>query len=249
MEEDKKVFFGEKIVDQETKTFFVNRLFSRVSDKYDLMNDLMSIGLHRYWKDAFVQGLDNPNARLLDVAGGTGDITKRFYDFATKHSVNPTIVLCDLNLDMMKKSSEKLVNKGVIGVNYVNANAENLPFKDNSFDYYTVSFGIRNFANIPKSLNEAFRVLKKGGKFMCLEFSRTQNEIFGSMYKLYSKCFIPTLGSLFVDHDSYKYLVDSIEKFPSQTEFLALIKDSGFKDVSYRNLTNGIVAIHTAFKK
>lgn len=244
MDKEDYTFFGEKKVDFKTKTLLVDKVFSNVAGKYDLMNDLMSLGIHRLWKEVFCMLLDNPNARLLDVAGGTGDISSKFYRFAKSQSIQPEITICDINIDMLDTGREKLINKGVIGIDYVNANAESLPFPDNSFDYYSVAFGIRNFSDINASLREAKRVLKKGGKFCCLEFSKPQNTMLDTAYNIYSKFVIPNLGSLLGDRDSYQYLIESIQKFPSQNIFAKMISDAGFENIYYRNLSGGIVAIH-----
>lgn len=247
--QDNYTFFGARKVAQSVKTQLVDSLFSGVAGNYDLMNDLMSGGIHRLWKDDFCKLLDNPNAKLLDVAGGTCDITKRFFKFSKRSGSNPDITVFDLNIDMLSLGADKLTNEAILGVNFVNGSAENLPFADETFDYYTVSFGIRNFTDIMAALKEAKRVLKKGGKFLCLEFSKPENMILNKMYDVYSKFVIPNLGSAFGDREAYEYLVESIKKFPSQDEFAKMIKESGFLDVAYRNLSGGIVAIHTGYKK
>ncbi len=241
-------FFGTKKVAGNIKTDLVDKLFSNVSSRYDIMNDLMSGGIHRIWKDQFSMLMDKPKARLLDVAGGTCDITERYYSFAEKNGYKPEIVVCDLNHEMLKLGSDKMMNKGLIGINFINGNAESLPFADNSFDYYSVSFGIRNFTYIDKALKEAKRVLKKNGKFLCLEFSKPRNMLLNKVYDIYSRSVIPALGSTLVDKESYEYLVESIKKFPSQEEFMKMIKDAGFHDVAFRDLSGGIVAIHTGYK-
>lgn len=247
--EKEKVFFGAKKIAYDMKTSLVNSLFTNVAGKYDLMNDLMSIGIHRIWKNRFCSLMDNPNAKILDMAGGTCDITKRFYRYCEENGKNPDITVCDLNLEMLKLGEEKLINNRIFSVKFVNAAAETLPFESNYFDVYSVAFGIRNFTDIETSLKEAKRVLKKGGKFMCLEFSKPQNPVLDKIYNIYSQFVIPSLGKAIVDKESYQYLVESIEKFPPQNEFAKMIEDSGFSDVGYQNLTDGIVAIHTAYKK
>ncbi len=241
-------FFGTQKVNSKTKMELVDKLFSEVSGKYDLMNDLMSGGVHRIWKDIFCMMIDNPEGKLLDMAGGTGDISKRFYNFSRSQGYDPSVTICDLNIDMLNKGQENLINSGITGINYINACAEDLPFGNDSFDYYTVAFGIRNFSNIPSSLKEAKRVLKSGGKFLCMEFSKPENLLLSKAYGLYSKLVIPNLGSALGDRDSYQYLVDSIEKFPSQDNFAQMITDVGFSRTTYRNLSGGIVAIHSAIK-
>lgn len=245
---EKFTFFGSKKIPLDIKNTLVDNLFSNVSDKYDLMNDLMSVGIHRIWKDKFVSMLENPSAKLLDMAGGTCDIAKRFYQFSKNSGCSPDITVCDLNLDMMLAGRKKLLKNNISDVDFVNAKAEELPFKNNLFDYYTVSFGIRNFADMSKSLKEAHRVINKGGKLFCLEFSKPQNKLVKQAYDIYSNLYIPSLGGLMGDKDSYQYLVESIEKFPSQEEFCKIIEEAGFKNVSYQNMSNGIVAIHMAEK-
>ncbi len=241
-------FFGTKKVDPKTKTILVDKLFSAVSDKYDIMNDLMSGGIHRIWKDIFCMMIDNPEGVILDMAGGTGDITRRIHNFSKSQGFKPSITICDLNIEMLSKAQEKLLDEAIIDVNYINSSAENLPFANNSFDYYVVAFGIRNFSDMSKSLKEAKRVLKKGGKFLCMEFSKPRNMILHKAYDIYSKYVIPNLGSAFGDKESYQYLVESIEKFPPQEEFAQIITDAGFSRTTYRNLSGGIVAIHSAIK-
>jgi demethylmenaquinone methyltransferase / 2-methoxy-6-polyprenyl-1,4-benzoquinol methylase len=248
LEENNYTHFGSKQIPKTLKSAMVNSIFSNVSSKYDVMNDLMSFGTHRVWKDIFLMQMDMPSAKLLDMAGGTCDIAKRFYKFSKSFGYNPDITVCDINIDMLKNGQNKMCNNGYFGAQYVNSAAEDLPFTDESFDYYSVAFGIRNFTDIEKSLKEAYRVLKKGGKFICLEFSQPNTTILDKLYKLYSNNYIPALGSVMGDRESYKYLVESIEKFPPQEEFRSIIKNAGFNDVNYKNLSGGIVAIHTAFK-
>ena len=222
----------------------VNKVFQDVFDKYDLMNDLMSLGIHRLWKKSFIHWL-NPqkNTTLIDVASGTGDIAKLYLD---KVQYKGSVYCVDENkgmLDLNKKKLEKNSN-----VKWFCNSAEKLPFKNNYFDYYTISFGIRNVNNINNTLKEAYRVLKPGGRFLCLEFSKVKNEILNRFYKIYSKS-IPQIGKLIVGKsEPYEYLVNSIEEFDSQGEFFKKIKKQNFINVSYRNLSGGIVAIHSAWK-
>jgi len=208
------------------------------------MNDLMSLGIHRFWKKKFVDWL-NPqeNTKLIDVASGTGDIAKLFLEkIDYKGSVN----CVDENKDMLKLSKKKF--KKFSKVEFFCNNAEKLPFKDNYFDYYTISFGIRNVNNIHNALGEAYRVLKPGGRFLCLEFSKVENEILNKFYKTYSKS-LPKIGKIVVGKsEPYEYLINSIEKFYSQEKFLSEIKKFDFTNTSYRNLSGGIVAIHSAWK-
>ena len=220
------------------------RVFQDVFHKYDLMNDLMSLGIHRLWKKNFINTL-NPqkNTKLIDVASGTGDIARLYLN-----KVNNTAhVYCvDENKGMLDLSKKKL-NKNS-KVKWVHSNAEKLPFKKNYFDYYTISFGIRNINNINTALKEAYRVLKPGGRFLCLEFSKVENEILNKFYKTYSKS-IPKIGKFILGKsEPYEYLINSIEKFYSQEELFIKIKKQNFTNISYRNLNSGIVAIHSAWK-
>ena len=222
----------------------VAKVFQDVFDKYDLMNDIMSLGIHRLWKKKFIQLL-NPqkNTKLIDVASGTGDIAKLFLE---KINYKNYVACLDENqgmLDLNKKKFQKRTN-----IDWFCGNAEKLPFKNNYFDYYTISFGIRNVNNIDKALKEAYRVLKPGGRFLCLEFSKIENETLNNLYKTFSKS-IPKIGKLVVGKsEPYKYLINSIEKFYSQDEFSSKIKKQEFSNISYRNLNGGIVAIHSAWK-
>ena len=222
----------------------VKKVFQDVFDKYDFMNDLMSLGIHRLWKRAFIEWL-NPqkNTKLIDAASGTGDIVKLFL----KKTNNAGYAYCvDENKGMLEISKKKLMAKK--NIKWFCSNAEKLPFENNFFDYYTISFGIRNVENINNTLNEAYRVLKPGGRFLCLEFSKIKNEILNMFYKKYSKS-IPKIGKIVVGKsEPYEYLVDSIEKFYSQDELFEKIKKQNFQNISYRNLSGGIVAIHSAWK-
>ena len=222
----------------------VTKVFQDVFDKYDLMNDLMSLGIHRLWKKNFINWL-NPqkNTTLVDVASGTGDIAKLYLN---KINYKGHVCCVDESKEMLNINREKL--KRNINVKWFCSNAEKLPFKNNYFDYYTISFGIRNINNINNALKEAYRVLKPGGRFLCLEFSKVENEILNKLYKTYSKS-IPQLGKFIVGKsEPYEYLINSIEKFYSQEKFFHQIKKQNFINVSYRNLSGGIVAIHSAWK-
>ena len=222
----------------------VTKVFQDVFDKYDLMNDLMSLGIHRLWKKNFINWL-NPqkNTTLVDVASGTGDIAKLYLN---KINYKGHVCCVDESKEMLNINREKL--KGNINVKWFCSSAEKLPFKNNYFDYYTISFGIRNIDNINNALKEAYRVLKPGGRFLCLEFSKVENEILNKLYKTYSKS-IPQLGKFIVGKsEPYEYLINSIEKFYSQEKFFQQIKKQNFINVSYRNLSGGIVAIHSAWK-
>ena len=222
----------------------VTKVFQDVFDKYDLMNDLMSLGIHRLWKKNFINWL-NPqkNTTLVDVASGTGDIAKLYLN---KINYKGHVCCVDESKEMLNINREKL--KGNINVKWFCSSAEKLPFKNNYFDYYTISFGIRNINNINNALKEAYRVLKPGGRFLCLEFSKIENEILNKLYKTYSKS-IPQLGKFIIGKsEPYEYLINSIEKFYSQEKFFQQIKKQNFTNISYRNLSGGIVAIHSAWK-
>ena len=222
----------------------VTEVFNDVFDKYDLMNDIMSIGIHRYWKRQFINWL-NPqqNTKLIDVASGTGDIGKLFLERVKN---NGHVFCVDENKEMLNLSKEKFKNS--TKVKWHHNKAENLPFKDNSFDYYTISFGIRNVANVNFTLQEAYRVLKPGGRFLCLEFSKVKNIILNKFYQTYSKS-IPKIGKIIVGKsEPYEYLIDSIGNFYNQKEFLNKIEKQNFSSLSYKNFTGGIVSVHSGWK-
>ncbi len=222
----------------------VKEVFDKVFDKYDLMNDFMSLGIHRIWKKNFIQML-NPadNKKLIDVGCGTGDIAN-LYIKAT--SIKSSILCVDPNKKMIEESKKKL--KKYKNINWKVCSAEKLSVTDNTYDFYTISFGLRNTKNINKSLSEAYRVLKKGGRFLCLDFSKINNSNLNFIYKNYSKI-IPLIGKIIVgEEEPYKYLVESIEKFVDQEELLELMKKNKFQNCSYRNLSGGIVAIHSGWK-
>ena len=228
----------------QNKTELVNSVFSKVYKKYDLMNDVMSLGIHRIWKEKFIDWMNPlPRSKLIDVATGTGDIAKLFLD-KTENSGKVTCV--EPNFEMLSLGKKKLYNYK--SVKWINAKAEKIPVKDNMFDYYSISYGIRNVSDINKSLKEALRVLKPGGRFLCLEFSKIDNEILNFIYKQYSKT-IPILGKLIVgSEDPYKYLVNSIDKFYNQDQFVDLMKKNGFSKIEYRNLSSGISTIYSGWK-
>jgi len=221
-----------------------SKVFKDVFHKYDLMNDLISLGIHRIWKKNFISFL-NPqkNSTLVDVASGTGDIAKLYLEKVE----NKGKVFCvDENKGMLKLNKKKFKQNN--NVRWFCNNAESLPFNNNQFDYYTISFGIRNVCNIDKTLSEAHRVLKPGGRFLCLEFSKVKNEIINKFYKTYSKS-IPQIGKFIIGKSQpYEYLVNSIESFYSQEELFEKIKKQNFSHTSFRNLNGGIVAIHSAWK-
>ena len=228
----------------QNKTGLVQNVFDQVYDQYDLMNDFMSLGVHRFWKKSLLNMMNpSPNQKLIDVACGTGDIAKLFL----KHLNNSSQITCiDPNKGMIKKGKKKL-NKHK-DINWIVASAENLPITSNSFDYYSISFGLRNTKKLNKALSEAYRVLKPGGRYLCLEFSKIQNQNLDLIYKSYSKI-IPSIGKLVVGSKKpYEYLVESIEKFLNQDQLIDLMKKNGFKKCSYRNLSGGIVSIHSGWK-
>ena len=222
----------------------VNSVFSQVYKKYDLMNDIMSLGVHRVWKEKFIDWMNpQPNTKLIDVASGTGDIASLFF---TRSNGTGEIICVEPNKEMLEQGKIKL--KKYNSIKWINSSAESIPVKDNTFDYYSISYGIRNVSNINKVLKEALRVLKPGGRFMCLEFSKIDNEILNFLYKQYSKT-IPYIGKFVVGSDKpYKYLIESIDKFYSQKELSKLIKKNGFSNVEFRNVSSGISAIHSGWK-
>ena len=226
------------------KAKLVNSVFSEVYNKYDLMNDVMSLGIHRIWKNKLVEWMNPSNdSTLIDVASGTGDIAKIF----SLRSKNLSAVTCvEPNEDMLNNGQKKLSN--FKNIKWIKSSAENLPVKDNMYDFYSISYGIRNVSDINKTLNEAYRVLKPGGRFMCLEFSKIDNELLDFLYKNYSKA-IPTIGKYVVGSSKpYEYLINSIDAFYNQEQLLKLIIKNGFTNVEYRNLSNGISAIHSGWK-
>ena len=248
-EKNDKNFGFEKVTAKEKRTL-VDSVFSDVANKYDLMNDLMSLGVHRLWKDEFCRMIPNLNSKILDVAGGTGDIAFRLKENGKKQNHNPHITVCDINEEMLKECSDRAVNRNILdNFDIVVGDAEKLPFPDNSFDYYTIAFGIRNVINIENALSEAYRVLKPTGKFLCLEFSKVQNDLIRPIYDFYSFKLIPSIGQCVTQNkDAYRYLAESISLFPNQDDFKTMIQDAGFSDVKYKNLTFGVAAIHYGFK-
>eukprot|EP00941_MAST-03F_sp_MAST-3F-sp1_P000295 g295.t1 len=269
--------FGFQTVPREAKKDLVKDVFDSVANDYDLMNDIMSGSLHRIWKDNFVKILrpeclvhlpntpdtSNLPARILDVAGGTGDIAFRICDSISnskealsENTRDVEVVVCDINasmLDVGRKRAAARCDAPGTSLSWLEANAEDLHMiPDSSVDAYTIAFGIRNVTDIPQALREAHRVLRPGGRFMCLEFSKIQGDPTGllqKIYESYSFNVIPSVGAVVTgDRDSYQYLVESIIRFPSQEEFVAMVEDAGFSQVTYKNLTFGVVAAHSAFK-
>lgn len=240
-----KIDFGFKQVDYEEKQNLVGNIFSSVADKYDLMNDIMSFGIHRLWKNTLISHLEADKA-LLDMASGTGDIAKLYY----KKSKNPNITLCDINFSMLNNGKSKLFDQNIFkGLRFACCNAEMLPFNEFSFDYYSIAFGIRNVTNIAKALEEACRVLRPGGKFVCLEFGHVNSKTIAKFYDFYSMNFIPKIGSIITgDEEAYKYLVESIRMFPAKEEFKLLMEKTGFKLCKFEVLSFGVVTLYTGYK-
>lgn len=245
--QDKTTHFGFQTVEEGAKAGMVHGVFSRVASKYDIMNDLMSVGIHRLWKDAMMDWLaPRPGQRLLDVAGGTGDVAFRFL----KRAPGATATVCDMTEPMLIEGQKRAEAEDMADrLSWVVGDAMALPFEDNSFDVYTISFGIRNVTRIPDALREAYRVLRPGGRLMVLEFSQIPNDMLQWLYDRYSFNVIPVMGQIVAnDRDSYQYLVESIRKFPNQDTFAAMIREAGFANVKYRNLTLGIAALHSGWK-
>lgn len=241
--------FGFKTIKEDEKEKRVHDLFEGVSNKYDLMNDLMSVGLHRYWKEHFVKSLPIAlNQKILDLASGTGDIA--FKIFQKYRAFAPHITLCDLTEGMINQAKDKAINKGYLHqLDFIISSAEHLAFDDNYFDGVTLSFGLRNTTHKDSVLKEVFRVLKPGGWFSCLEFSKPKCHLFSKVYDLYSFHVIPVMGRFVAkDENAYQYLVESIRQFPDQETLKIMMSDSGFRNVVYENMSNGIVTIHTGFK-
>ena len=243
--------FGFREVATADKQRLVDDVFAKVAARYDLMNDLMSGGLHRVWKDAMVAWLAPPRRSalpypVLDVAGGTGDIAFRI----AERSASAILTVADINKDMLAVGEKRATDRHLDGrVTFVEANAEDLPFADERFAAVTIAFGIRNVPRIDKALNEAYRVLKPGGRFLCLEFSAVDVAGLDRLYEFYSFNVIPKLGGWVIgDPEPYKYLVESIRRFPNQARFAAMIEAAGFARVSHRNLSGGIAAIHSGWK-
>ncbi|MBN2906212.1 MAG: bifunctional demethylmenaquinone methyltransferase/2-methoxy-6-polyprenyl-1,4-benzoquinol methylase UbiE [Rhodobacteraceae bacterium] len=243
----KTTHFGFQTVAEEEKAGMVHGVFTRVASRYDLMNDLMSGGIHRVWKDAMMDWLaPQPWQRLLDVAGGTGDISFRFL----KRAPGARAVVCDMTESMLVEGRKRAEAEQMAdNLDWVVGDGMKLPFEDNSFDVFTNSFGTRNITNVQDALNEAYRVLRPGGRLMVLEFSQMPNPMMQWAYDRYSFNVIPVLGQIVAnDRDSYQYLVESIRKFPDQDTFADMIRTAGFEQVKYRNLSMGIAALHSGWK-
>lgn len=236
--------FGFKTVPEGEKESLVRGVFDSVASRYDIMNDLMSGGLHRLWKNDMISWLaPRDGMRILDVAGGTGDIAFRMMKRA-----KCDVTVCDINAQMLEEGRNRATNKNLLsGIEWTCGNAEALPLPDATFDAYTIAFGIRNVTHIDNALKEAYRVLKPGGRFLCLEFSKVESDMLRKMYDVYSFNIIPRIGQAVTGSaDPYQYLVESIRNFPDQEAFAQMVKDAGFGNVQYRSLTQGVVAIHSA---
>ena len=243
--------FGFRDVPEDARQSLVNDVFAKVAERYDLMNDLMSGGLHRLWKDDLVGWLAPPKSPTpfahLDVAGGTGDVALRVCRAA---GAGGSSVICDISGEMLEAGQRRIAPTDQADrIQFVQGNAEALPFPSQSFNAYTIAFGIRNVTHFDRALGEAFRVLKPGGRFLCLEFSEVQIPMLDRLYDLWSFQAIPQLGKLAAgDAQPYDYLVESIRKFPKQEPFAAMVRTAGFERVSYRNLTGGVAAMHSGWR-
>jgi len=250
--ENGKTHFGFKEVNRDSKAGLVKEIFSSVAGKYDLMNDLMSAGIHRVWKNKMVEEIlvRGKSAKFIDVAGGTGDIAFRIAKKMQKENVNYEIDVVDINQEMLDVGYARSIDNNLFShLQFIQCDGEKLSFPDETFDFFTIAFGIRNFTNIDKGLAEANRVLKKGGKFICLEFSKVNDYFLQKIYDAYSFNVIPKIGEVVLkDRSSYQYLVESIRRFPTQENFKKMIEEAGFKNVSYQNLSFGAAAIHIGTK-
>ena len=241
-----KINFGKRKIKAEKKTHLVQKLFSEISKKYDLMNDIMSFGTHRLWKKRLIEIMNiNLNDKIIDVGSGTGDLAR----IILKENKDISIYSVDLNLEMLNEAKKQLNGQQKKNIKFINANAENLPFKNNFFDKYVISFCLRNITYIEKALYESFRILKPGGIFYCLEFSAPTSSVVNKIYSKYKNKIVPFMGEKVANNkNAYKYLEESISQFPNQKILLDKINNVGFKKTSYINLFDGIVSIHIGFK-
>ncbi len=244
---EKTTHFGFQQVDVDQKQGLVKGVFDSVASKYDLMNDVMSLGTHRLWKNYTIASSNvSKGDKVLDIAGGTGDLAIKF---RKKVGDSGKVILSDINGSMLEEGRKNLINHGVIDVDFIQANAESLPFEDNTFDCVSIAFGLRNVTHKNIALKQMHRVLKKGGSLMVLAFSKVENEMLEKIYDAYSFNLIPKLGQFFAnDEDSYQYLAESIRKHPDQETLKAMALDAGFGFCEYHNLSGGIVALHKAIK-
>ena len=240
--------FGFRDVPASEKAGLVRQVFASVAPRYDLMNDLMSGGVHRLWKNALVDVVNpRPGEKFLDVAGGTGDIAFRILK---RQGERPDVTVCDINPAMLEVGRDRAIDRGLlVGLSWTTGDAETLPFPDHSFDGYTIAFGLRNVTDIDRALGEAHRVLKPGGRFYCLEFSKVTSAPLGRLYDAYSERALPFFGKLVArDAESYRYLHESIRRFPPQRELAARLRKAGFANVGWRDMTLGVVALHSAWR-
>ncbi|HKU94789.1 MAG TPA: bifunctional demethylmenaquinone methyltransferase/2-methoxy-6-polyprenyl-1,4-benzoquinol methylase UbiE [Vineibacter sp.] len=245
---DATATFGYREVPADEKAGLVRQVFDNVAVRYDLMNDLMSLGVHRLWKDRMVATLaPRTGSAIIDVAGGTGDIAFRIHD-RTRGGAHVTV--CDINPTMLSVGQDRAVDRGILrGLDWTAGDAESLPFPDRRFDGYTIAFGLRNVTNIDRALSEARRVLKPGGRFLCLEFSHVTLPLLGRLYDAYSVTMLPTLGGLVAgDRESYRYLHESIRRHPPQDELAAKMTAAGLAHVTWRDMSGGIVALHSGWR-
>ena len=244
---EKTTHFGYKQVDVVKKQGLVKEVFDSVAGKYDLMNDVMSMGTHRLWKNYTISSSNvKEGDHVLDIAGGTGDLAIKF---RKKVGTSGKVILSDINESMLHEGRKNLINHGIIDVEFVQANAELLPFEDNTFDCVSIAFGLRNVTDKDAALKQMYRVLKKGGTLLILEFSKVENQMLEKAYDFYSFNLIPKFGEYFAnDEDSYQYLAESIRKHPDQETLKAMVLDAGFEFCEFHNLTGGIVALHKAVK-
>jgi demethylmenaquinone methyltransferase / 2-methoxy-6-polyprenyl-1,4-benzoquinol methylase len=255
MSDPKTASFGFRDVPEAEKEALVREVFSSVAARYDLMNDLMSAGVHRIWKDAMAEWLNpRPGWKVLDVAGGTGDIAFRIAEMARKsnngaHGGEAEITVCDINAQMLGEGVRRAEEKGEKSIHWICGDAEKLPVPDGQFDAYTIAFGIRNVTHIDSALREARRVLKPGGRFLCLEFSKVEVPGLDALYDAYSFKLMPKIGGLVAkDEESYRYLAESIRRFPPPADFARMIADAGLEQVKIRVLSGGIAAMHSAWR-
>jgi demethylmenaquinone methyltransferase / 2-methoxy-6-polyprenyl-1,4-benzoquinol methylase len=250
---DQTTHFGFKDIPLGDKQTLVNEVFHSVASRYDLMNDLMSAGLHRVWKDIMINTLNPPKSdapfALLDVAGGTGDIACRALPRLDPEAGGIAFV-CDANRQMVETGRDRAIDAGILrGIEWLCGDAETLPFADRSFDLYTIAFGLRNVTHIERALAEARRVLKPGGRFLCLEFTPAVSPLLQPLYDLYSFQVLPLLGQIVTgNRDAYAYLAESIRRFPPQSELAGLLTEAGLDRARFRNLTGGIAALHSAWR-
>ena len=244
---EKTTHFGFQQVDVDQKQGLVKGVFDSVASNYDLMNDVMSLGTHRLWKNYTIASSNvSKGDKVLDIAGGTGDLAIKF---RKKVGDSGKVILSDINGSMLEEGRKNLINHGIIDVDFIQANAESLPFEDNTFDCVSIAFGLRNVTHKNIALKQMHRVLKKGGSLLVLEFSKVENEMLEKIYDAYSFNLIPKLGQFFAnDEDSYQYLAESIRKHPDQETLKTMALDAGFGFCEYHNLSGGIVALHKAIK-